>query len=457
MNRLKASFLGLAVLAGCAAHVPGTLAAEVRQLPDSTRLESWRLPNGLRVVVRHIPRSRAAAITFAVGGGSDHDPAGREGFASLVSEVVYFSATGDVPERKREEMESLRPLGWSVKATGDFTQFGEVASPTQFPGVFHQMAQRFKSVTVTEAGLKSAAVTVQRELAGRFAGRVDHALYYGVRELGKTGDLARARRFASGRGVQGVKVADVQKRIAEILVPANAVLSIAGNVGGVDLQRLIERELGSLAPGVAIPHDTVSFRAADRVEPMPGVVEPVGVVGIIAPALTDTLHAEFYLHALVFAAMGGESWGQPKPPLTSLFQYPVLDDPGLVRYYAPIIIADSIRVAEEFNLTMRQVPMLDPESDALDRFRAGILWLFGGPLGETMAARARTESSVVFNISAAQAARELWADEKFWDGYRERLQQATSQSSDRWRGYFVTTRNQVRLGFKPAASKTSRR
>ncbi len=450
MNRFHALCLALAGPAAIAAPGPGASAAEVRFLADSTQAERWQLANGLRVVVRHIPRARAAAITFVIGGGTDHDPAGREGFAALVAEAAYYSATGDVPERTREEMEGLRPLGWSLKVTGDNLQMGEVVTPAQLPGTLHQMAQRFRGVTLTEPGFQRALAAVKTDLAERYGGRPDHALYYGARELGRTGNPERARRFATGRGLAGVKAEDVKRRLAQLLVPANTVLGIAGNVGEVDLARLIENELGALPAGAEIPHDTTRFRAADLVEVVAGVTAPVGTVGIIAPAITDTSHSSFYLHTLLFGSVLTEGWGRPDPPLTSRLQYPVLDDPGLVRFYPPIDQLDTIRTAEEFNLTVRQVPTPEPDSQLIERFRRGILWLFGGPLEVGMVARARVDPSVVYNISAAEAARERWAGAEFWDGYRERLARCTAADIDRWRGWFLKRDHQVRLAFRPA-------
>ena len=49
----------------------------------------------------------------------------------------------------------------------------------------------------------------------------------------------------------------------------------------------------------------------------PGLKSPVAVVGIIAPALTDSLHPSFYLHALMIGAFLKTRWDVPEPPLSS--------------------------------------------------------------------------------------------------------------------------------------------
>src|SRR5438093_1542124 len=182
-------------------------------LPDSTVCESWLLPNGLGVTTRHVPRTSAVSITVAYRIGNAGDPTGREGLARLLAEAAFTAAAGEIPERTRDEMESLRPLGWNLEVGTRSTLLTEIASPAQLPV----------------------------------------ALRPGLRQITRS-DLA----------------------------------------------------------------------------------SPLGVVGIIAPALTDTAHPEFYLNALVIGSLCKDQWDPPAPPLTTRFKYSALDDPDLVRIYPPV-------------------------------------------------------------------------------------------------------------------------
>ena len=88
------------------ASFPGSVRAIA--LPDSTAAESWRLANGLEVRVRYVPGAVGVATTMAYRAGSAYEPAAREGLANLLAEIQFTAAAGDVPERTREEMDSLR-------------------------------------------------------------------------------------------------------------------------------------------------------------------------------------------------------------------------------------------------------------------------------------------------------------------------------------------------------------
>ena len=121
-----------AALAACALAVtlafPHAAGCEPRALADSTVLDIWQLPNGLRVVVRHISTAGNVAIALAWPTGSDFDPPGLTGRAALLAELEMMGAAGDTPERSRDEMNTLRPLGWGAAVSPRVTQLTEIAT-----------------------------------------------------------------------------------------------------------------------------------------------------------------------------------------------------------------------------------------------------------------------------------------------------------------------------------------
>ncbi|MBK7369815.1 MAG: insulinase family protein [Candidatus Eisenbacteria bacterium] len=115
-------------------------------LPDSTMFDGWKLANGLEVRARHVPGASGVAIVVAYRAGSSYEPPAREGMAQLLAELQFHAPAGDIPERSREEMASLRPLGWGVQVNERLATLTEIAAPDRFPGVLHQVATRMRGV-----------------------------------------------------------------------------------------------------------------------------------------------------------------------------------------------------------------------------------------------------------------------------------------------------------------------
>jgi hypothetical protein len=94
---VPALLLALALAGPASRPSPATAAAVM--LADSTLVDRWTLPNGLRVVTRTIRGSGVAAITVGYRFGRNDDPAGRNGLAQLLGELAFMGPAGDIPAR----------------------------------------------------------------------------------------------------------------------------------------------------------------------------------------------------------------------------------------------------------------------------------------------------------------------------------------------------------------------
>ena len=81
----------------------------------------------------------------------------------------------------------------------------------------------------------------------------------------------------------------------------------------------------------------------------------MAVLGLTAPALSDSLHPSFYMALLVLGGQAKVSWEPPARPLVTRFQYSLLDDPGFARFYPAVESAATRRPAAARG---------DPESDS---------------------------------------------------------------------------------------------
>lgn len=432
--------------------LPGTFRpASAVPLPDSTFADAWRLENGLEVRVRHIPGAAGVVITTGYRSGLLDDAAGREGLAELLTELQYFSATGEFPERTREEMESLRPLGWKASTTHRLTMLTEVASLPQFPGVLRQVATRMRGVTVTPAGLAAAVASVRRERGARTFGNPDQGLYWRSHALatGLSDEALLAQ--ASARGLPDLRLEDVAALLRERFAPANGCLALAGDFSNVNLRALIEREFASIPAGTA--RETAAGPAlagGERVSAWPGLERPLGVIGIVAPALDDSLHPRFYLAGLVMGLELRRKAGAPAAPLGARFQFPLYDEPEMLRLYPDLPAGDATPAAlgASFRDLTETVGRMIVSLESLNGVKRAFDWLLGGPLPQGVRAQSAQAPGMLTPMTTGMAARALWRGDAFWERYRTSFEQSV-MSPGVFFAWMLDPAHQARLVLAP--------
>lgn len=401
-------------------------AAEV--LPDSTVTDGWRLANGLEVRVRHIPGATGVVITTGYRAGLLDDVAGREGQSELLTHLYFYSAAGDTPDRTREEMDSLRPLGWKVATTQRITALTEVASLAQFPGVLRQTATRMRGVNVTQAGLTAAIDTLRRDMGSRTFGVPAHGLYWRVHALAEgVADEALVAR-ASARGLSGLKLKEIAPLMQARFAPANACLALAGDFSNMNIRTLIEREFGSIPAGSARPQSQpVVLRGGERSSAWPGLERPVGVLGIVAPALDDSLHPSFYLAGLMVGLQLRRASGNPPPTQPGRFQFSVYDEPELLRLYpdVPATETNPAALGDAFDVIAESIGREIVSIDAMDNVKRGWDWLLGGPMPDRVRQQAIGTPGMLTPLTAGMVTRALWRGDGFWTLYRRRFETTT--------------------------------
>ena len=422
-------------------------------LEDGTTVDRWTLPNGLEVMARDVPGTGTISIAWGYHIGLDYDPADRPGLASLLAEVAFTAPAGDTPDRTRDEMVSLRPQGWSLRVSRRQTLFSEAATIAQFPGVLHQIAERMRGVTVTDAGLRSALVTVHRMRKERLSGTADQTLYWQVREYARGLDQAAIAALAAAEGLDHETPASVQRAIARAYVPANGVLVLAGGLSDLDLRSIIDREFGALPAGDRLPAPPEPlFDSARVVLEQPGMTTPLAVVGLMAPALSDTLHPWFHLALLVFGGKAKQIWDPPASPLTTRFQYSLLDDPGFARLYppaAPPEAPDLENTTAIMQWTVEELAGKPIPQETYDGFRRNLLWMMGGPMPKALLEGVQGDPAALNFVCSSLASQALWGNEVFWAEYRRRFDASVSPGFDVWASWFLDPRRQATLLLLP--------
>jgi len=454
-----ATFFAGAALALCAViriAPPASASGAVRALgapADSATRVSWTLSNGIRVLAQHVPEATAISISVAYPGGSDQDPADQPGLALLLAELQFTAAAGDAPSRTRAELSSLRPAGADLHVGRCFTVFTEVASAPQFPGVLHQVIARVRGTQPDAATLSGALETVALLVNNEYRGSASRGLYNEITERGSGVDDAGMARALALEGVRKLTLAQITPMLANAFRPQDAVISFTGNLAGIDLRTLLEHALEGVPKGTRRPlPPTRPSQGAVATVKWPGLARPVGGLGVLAPAVDDSTHPTFFLVALIIGAKANEVWGDPTPPLESEFQFSVVEDPDIVRFYPPLKTdrptADMVGLA--FNHTLGDADNLVASDDLIAKLRAGVGWLLGAPLTDKQLDRMRVNSTTLILYSTQMAERELRGGEPFWKLYRQRLEDAGAPDLVFWLARFRAPKYQVQLLYLPS-------
>ena len=399
-------------------------AARSATFPDSTAREGWRLPNGLEVRTVHVPEAAGVAVTVAYRAGWGYEPAALEGLSELLAEVHAMSAVGEVPERTRDDMASLRPLGWETRTNARLARVTEIVTRQQLPGVLQEAARRMAGVTVTDAGVRAALASVRRDIGRRYFGPVSDVLYWRASALARGFNDERLVRHAGLHALDRLGVRDVAPWLQRWYHAGNASLALVGNLDGVDVRALTTSLFGPLAGGTALP-DTVQVRlhGAKRAVPWKGLASPVGAIAVTSPALTDSLHPAFYLGMLVTGPAVTNAWGPPSPPLQTRFQYSLFDEPELVRFYPPVRgdANDPDLVAGALYEMLVVVGGQNVMAHILNRLKRSVSWLVGGELPTELRLRLRSDPAGLGTLSSGVASRALWMGDPFWQDYVARF------------------------------------
>jgi hypothetical protein len=383
-NALAAHALSaLLALFALAVPRPSLAAVPGDSLSDGTRVARWTLANGLTVMTRHVPAATAVSVAIAFRVGADQDPPGRDGMGALLIELLLTAPAGQDPDRTREQLTGIRPMGWSVQLCPRMSLWTESASKAQFPGMLAQMATRLRGVTVTDAVLRTTVATVRRDQGLKYFGDTDVSLFHQVRELALGHDDAAILRRAAVKGLQQVSPREAQERLRTLYVPANAVMSLAGDLSGVDVHTLIEKLFGDIPRGTALAADRPpTLSPGRRVSRRLNLKAPIGAVAVIAPALDDPGHPSFYLSTLLMGDQCLQSWGVAKAPITTRFLYAVFADPALAYFYPPAEARETnpASLGRSLASALESLRAAIVREDNFDSFRTATLWLLGGPM-----------------------------------------------------------------------------
>ncbi|WP_435016790.1 M16 family metallopeptidase [Tundrisphaera sp. TA3] len=263
-------------LVACLALLLGSSAAFGQQTPPIPDLpiESYRLPNGLKVVLHRDPAVPRVTVCVAYHVGSKNERAGRTGFAHFF-EHMMFRGTKNVPNYDIP----LQETGAQSNAftTEDVTVYFESVPSTFLERALYLEAER---LAFLPTALDQEKFDTEREVVKNERRQSYENVPYGLAE-----ESLLAHVFPKGhpyswsvigsmKDLDAATLDDLKRFFAEFYHPGNASLCVAGDFDPAKAKEMIAAYFGPLAAGPAIKpvvapagtlKKTESLTLADRV------------------------------------------------------------------------------------------------------------------------------------------------------------------------------------------------
>ena len=262
------------------------------------------LPNGVRVVVMHLPHLATAAVSVFVKSGSEHESARENGISHFIEHMAFKGTR--TRDCQRINLDAER-LGAEVNAhtDKDHTAFHMRGHARDAAAFVRMLGDIVREGTFPEAELERERSVILHEFAEddddamSTAFKLFDAACYGTHPAARPviGSRANLRRFTRVELVRWVE---------RQYTGVNTVVGIAGNVDVGDAIAAAEAAFGSMPQGAANRVASPVFVGGVRARRLAGSSQAHLVIGYPIPSLADE-HAAF----VVAAALLGEGMSSP--------------------------------------------------------------------------------------------------------------------------------------------------
>ena len=281
----------------CAGLASIAAASAMDKVAPSTRVQEFRLANGLQVIV--IPDHRAPVVTQMIWYkvGAADEPPGSSGIAHFL-EHLMFKGTDKIPTGQFSKIIAKNGGEDNAFTNHDVTAYFQRVAKDRLATVMEMEADRMVNLRLTEEDVKTERDVILEERRSRVDNdpgsilqeQMMSALYanhpYGVPIIGWEHEIAALDRE------------DAFAFYERFYAPENAILIIAGDVEPDEVKALAERTFGKLTP-----HGKVSTR--DRPKE-PAHYAPVKVT-LEDPRAGRTTVQRYYLSPSYSTAKPGEA------------------------------------------------------------------------------------------------------------------------------------------------------
>ena len=233
-------------------HVSGQDASHPKTAAPKLPMESFRLPNGLKVALSRDPTAPQVTVCVAYHVGSKNERAGLTGFAHFF-EHMMFRGTKNVPSYDTP----LQAGGGSPNAftTNDMTVYFETIPASYLERALYMEAER---MAYLPAALDQRKFDTEREVVKNERRQRMENVPYGLAD-----ETIEASLFPEGhpyswsvigsmKDLDSATLDDLRRFFWEFYHPGNATLTVVGNFDPVQVKQWISKYFGPIEAGKAI-------------------------------------------------------------------------------------------------------------------------------------------------------------------------------------------------------------
>ena len=241
-----------ALAAGLALAASSAPAQDAEMLLPNIPIESYVLPNGLKVVLHRDPSVPQVTVCMAYHVGSKNESAGRTGFAHFF-EHMMFRGTKNVPNYDIP----LQETGAQSNAytSEDMTVYYETVPAAYLDRALYLEAER---LAFLPTALEQAKFDTEREVVKNERRQSVDNVPYGLSEEAILAHVFPAGHpyswsvIGSMKDLGNATIADLQRFFGEFYSPSNASLCLAGDFNPATARKVIAYYFGAIPAGPAI-------------------------------------------------------------------------------------------------------------------------------------------------------------------------------------------------------------
>jgi zinc protease len=211
------------------------------------QFEKFTLTNGLRVIVHEDKSTPMAAVDVMYDVGSRDENEIKTGFAHLF-EHLMFGGSVNIPSYD----EPLQMAGGDNNAytTNDLTNYYIQLPAENIETAFWLESDRMLSLAFDEASLNVQRKVVVEEFKEHYINKPYGDVWHKMRELAYTTHPYKWMTIGKDLShVENAQLQDVKNFFTKHYNPANAILSVAGNINVQQIKDLAEKWFGEIPPG----------------------------------------------------------------------------------------------------------------------------------------------------------------------------------------------------------------